>query len=189
MILTNFTKVSVSSTILAAYIAFLFVNYFGEKNLDSSVLFSTVEILNTLKTNIVIHAGTGIQFVLEFKTTLKRFISILNLKNFKIQQIPYKSDQIEEILTEKAPHINKFTQKNESYMVKMEKVFGFWSTDDFTNPALKNINLELYTGKLYGITGKIESGKSSLLQLLAKEMPRYAGNYETKAKNIAFFEQ
>jgi ABC-type lipoprotein export system ATPase subunit len=45
----------------------------------------------------------------------------------------------------------------------MKKFNGYWSLEDFTNPALKDINLILHKGKFYGLSGKVGSGKSSLL--------------------------
>jgi ABC-type lipoprotein export system ATPase subunit len=40
---------------------------------------------------------------------------------------------------------------------------GYWSTTNFDNPSLCNINLIFKKQKFYGICGKIGSGKSGLL--------------------------
>ena len=52
---------------------------------------------------------------------------------------------------------------------------GYWK-NDFTTPSLKNINYEFITGKIYGITGKVGSGKSGLIGAILKELPYYSGS-------------
>ena len=41
---------------------------------------------------------------------------------------------------------------------------------------IKNINLNLKKGFLYGLCGKVGSGRSTLLQALLKQIPYYSGN-------------
>jgi ABC-type bacteriocin/lantibiotic exporter with double-glycine peptidase domain len=40
---------------------------------------------------------------------------------------------------------------------------GYWSTTNFDQPSLQNLNLTFKKGHFYGICGKIGSGKSGIL--------------------------
>ena len=54
---------------------------------------------------------------------------------------------------------------------------GYWKKE-FDQPALKNINYKFSAGKVYGITGKVGSGKSGLIGAILKEIPYYSGKLE-----------
>ena len=57
----------------------------------------------------------------------------------------------------------------------MKNFNGYWSTLEFTVPAIKNINLKIKKGDFIGVAGKIGSGKSGLLSCILKETPYYSG--------------
>jgi ATP-binding cassette subfamily C (CFTR/MRP) protein 4 len=52
---------------------------------------------------------------------------------------------------------------------------GYWSLKNFETPSLKNLNFKIEKGKLYGIVGKVGSGKSGLLSAILEEIPYYSG--------------
>ena len=54
---------------------------------------------------------------------------------------------------------------------------GYWK-DDFVTPSLSDITLSFKKGLLYGITGKVGSGKSGLLGVILGEILFYSGNFE-----------
>jgi ABC-type multidrug transport system fused ATPase/permease subunit len=45
------------------------------------------------------------------------------------------------------------------------------------SPAIRSINLNVKSGKLYGVVGAIGSGKSSLMNLLLEELQIVSGNF------------
>lgn len=53
-------------------------------------------------------------------------------------------------------------------------------------PILKDINVEIIDGFIYGIIGKHSSGKSSFLELIAKEKPITKGELIISTRNIGF---
>lgn len=65
---------------------------------------------------------------------------------------------------------------------------AYWSPEkkDQKTPSLKNLNINFAQGKLYGVVGRIDSGKSSLLKLLLKEMPAYSGSCKNYAQKVAY---
>lgn len=48
-------------------------------------------------------------------------------------------------------------------IAKLKNLYGFWKLDSTENPVLKDISITIEQGNLYGVIGKIDSGKSSLL--------------------------
>ena len=40
---------------------------------------------------------------------------------------------------------------------------GYWKNSELSIPSLSNLNIKFEGGRIYGITGKVGSGKSGLL--------------------------
>jgi len=67
--------------------------------------------------------------------------------------------------------------------VTFKKFNGYWK-NDFTAPSLKNINYQFKSGKIYGITGKVGSGKSGLIGAILNEIPYYSGIVAVEGKAV-----
>ncbi|CAG5018109.1 unnamed protein product [Parnassius apollo] len=80
---------------------------------------------------------------------------------------------------------NKFrrslSQPNCDIAVELRDVSASW-TDDPNSLALKNITVRIRKGKLCAIIGAVGSGKSSILQLLLKELPAATGSMSVFGK-------
>jgi ABC-type polysaccharide/polyol phosphate transport system ATPase subunit len=76
-------------------------------------------------------------------------------------------------------------------MEKCEIVFenfsGYWK-EDLQIASLKKINYSFKSGVLYGISGKVGSGKSGLLGVILEEIPYYSGHFKCKG-TLAYVEQ
>ncbi|KRX06387.1 P-loop containing nucleoside triphosphate hydrolase [Pseudocohnilembus persalinus] len=259
--------ISVSFSLLAAYLTFLCMYVTDNGDLNSSTIFSTIEILNNMRVNVIMFVGIGIGFIFEFITLLNRFVDILSIKDVQFGQIEYEpSDQIkalenkidqetqQKFLDEKGQQndfqisaqvkipkqnleekqdieqqkqqeqagnlkskkflqaqktqdqeqqeevkiqmqqVKKLEQEQklkslpENCKVYMENAYAFWNPENLEQPVLKNLNLSFMQGKLYGVVGKIDSGKSSLIQFLLKEVPCYSGIFKNDCK-MAYVEQ
>ena len=64
---------------------------------------------------------------------------------------------------------------------------GYWK-EDFSTPSLHNITLSFEKGLLYGIAGKVGSGKSGLLAAILGEVPFHCGKFLLKG-TISYVEQ
>ena len=64
---------------------------------------------------------------------------------------------------------------------------GYWKSD-FSTPALKNISYSFEPGHIYGITGRVGSGKSGLIGAILKEIPYFSGKIQTSGI-ITYVEQ
>jgi ABC-type lipoprotein export system ATPase subunit len=50
----------------------------------------------------------------------------------------------------------------------MKNFCGYWSEEDLTKPSLSNINLHFEKQHLYGICGRIGSGKTGLINAILR---------------------
>lgn len=69
----------------------------------------------------------------------------------------------------------------------MQNFNGFWDAN-FEKASLKNISYNFKKGVLYGVTGKVGSGKSGLFSTILGDLPYYSGFLMINGK-IAFTEQ
>ncbi len=67
--------------------------------------------------------------------------------------------------------------------------FGWKTGPDMNRPVIKDLNLDLYFGKLTIIVGPAGSGKSTLLKGLLGETPLFEGRVELCEQNIGFCDQ
>jgi ABC-type multidrug transport system fused ATPase/permease subunit len=54
--------------------------------------------------------------------------------------------------------------------------------------SLKQISYRFKPGKIYGVTGKVGSGKSGLIGAILKEIPYYSGTLAVEGE-VAYVEQ
>lgn len=71
--------------------------------------------------------------------------------------------------------------------MRLDHFDGYWN-QDFQNPGLKDITYLFRSKCLYGITGKVGSGKSGLLAAILGEIPYYSGKL-CMSGSIAYVEQ
>ena len=81
----------------------------------------------------------------------------------------------------------KIQEVAEEPLIKFSSFYGYWK-EDFTVPSLEDINYTFSPGKVYGIAGKVGSGKSGLLGAILKEIPYYSGSLVAQG-SIAYVEQ
>jgi len=83
-------------------------------------------------------------------------------------------------------------QKNSINLQTGEILFGnfngYFSTTEFKEPTLKNINVHFKKGLFYGIAGKVGSGKSAILSAILEEVPYYSGELLLSG-TLAYVEQ
>ncbi|KAJ8734039.1 hypothetical protein PYW07_014590 [Mythimna separata] len=69
------------------------------------------------------------------------------------------------------------------YPIQLNKVSASWTAkEDSKEMTLKNISLRIRKGKLCAVIGPVGSGKTSLLQLLLRELPVTSGNVSVSGK-------
>lgn len=126
--------------------------------LTGDKVFSMAQFFNTIQLYMAIFYPLALAMLAEAKVSVKRLEEFLMLEeNF----VPKNNNS----LTEKIG------------TVKLTKVQASWLPNPIVN-TLNNISLEIKPGSLCAVVGNVGSGKSSLLQLLLKEMPLKSGRVE-----------
>ncbi len=105
-----------------------------------------------------------------------RFANVFNLKNKAMIDI-----------SEDPSVFNNYLPSLNHGDVLFHYFKGYWR-EDFSAPSLKDIHFHFHSRRLYGITGKVGSGKSGLLGAILGEIPYYSGKIAVKG-SIAYVEQ
>jgi ATP-binding cassette, subfamily C (CFTR/MRP), member 4 len=138
-----------------------------EGKLTYTKIFSCLEVMLSLKFYIL-YGAIGLGIAYDFKVVLGRFASIFNFKNRPMIKLNRPGRR---------------TQESKMFGLQRGDVRfchfdGFWQEEGEGQPALRDIHAHLTTGRLYGITGKVGSGKSSILGAILGEMPCYSGDLD-----------
>lgn len=131
--------------------------------LTGDVVFSTAQIFNTVQLYMSILYPLGISALAEAKTSVKRLEEFLML-----EERPKEAPETQ-ILSEKIGSI------------RLEKACASWTPNPIVN-TLMDINIEIQPGTLCCIVGSVGAGKSSLLQVLLKELPLNSGKLNIAGK-------
>lgn len=72
---------SLVGPLFVALICFLIIDIFDPNYLDTSLIFSTIELLNLISITIMKNVGYGISFIYDFKVLLSRYMGIIGIEN------------------------------------------------------------------------------------------------------------
>ena len=147
----SFERAFGSSISFISSLAIYILAFHLGKTLTFPIIFSVLQTMITTKRLMVaVAVGGGIYH--EIKVTFDRFAHAFNIKNRSMVQIPPKNGH---------PVSSKIS-KSSKYTVRFENFDGYWKTN-LPTPSLKNINYCFLPKTLYGVTGRVGSGKSGLL--------------------------
>jgi ATP-binding cassette subfamily C (CFTR/MRP) protein 4 len=155
-------------TLISSLAIFILVACNNDK-LTLAKLFSTLEMISFLRF-YVSGATAAIGTYHEIKVILGRYVNIFNLKNKAMIKIDHKGESSRDNNLKDGEVRDNLIEGE----VRIINFCGFWN-EDFERPSLKDINIRFAPGKLYGITGKVGSGKSGLLSAIMGEIPYYSG--------------
>lgn len=142
-------------TLFLTIVAFVLLG----NDLTGEIIFSVAQLFNTLQLYIAIFYPLGMTFLAEAKISVKR------IEEFLIK------DENPPALTQTIP------EQEKQGTVKLTKVKASWQPNPIVD-TLSNIELHIKPGTLCVVVGQVGSGKSSLLQLLLKELPVNSGTVE-----------
>jgi ATP-binding cassette, subfamily C (CFTR/MRP), member 4 len=168
-------------------------------------LFSVHEMAGLLKATVLCMV-LGIALYYETTIVFTRFSVIFNIP--EIAMIQKELEGANDAPAETDDRLNSIEQLNEPVMkqkimskeideieegaikkgtIRFTGFNGFWKKDS-SIPTLKNINYVFEGPGLYGITGKMGSGKSGLFGAILGELPYYSGRLQHSGK-IAYLAQ
>lgn len=132
--------------------------------LTGDLVFSMAQLFNSVQLYMSIYFPWSISSYAEARVSIKRLEKFLAL---------------EENNSKKNSKINSGLQIK-SYNpgeIKLSKAHASW-TSDLTTDTLVDINLHIKPGTLCCVVGDVGSGKTSILQLILKELPLASGRLE-----------
>lgn len=128
--------------------------------LTGDKVFSMAQFFNTIQLYMAIFFPLALAIFAEAKVSIRR------LEEFLI---------LEENIS--SPHIYTSSAAEKIGTVKLNKVQASWLPNPIVN-TLNNISVEIRPGSLVAVVGAVGSGKTSLLQLLLKELPLKSGRVD-----------
>ncbi|CAH1159391.1 unnamed protein product [Phaedon cochleariae] len=141
-------------------LAYVFIGH----QLTSDVVFSMSQFINIIQLYTCIMFPFALSYYAEAKVTLKRIRDFL-------------------ILEENPIHVTnrQITAGDEAGLVTAVKASASWLPNPVVR-TLTDLNFRIESGTLCCVVGDVGSGKSSLLQMLLRELPLVAGTLETKGR-------
>jgi ATP-binding cassette subfamily C (CFTR/MRP) protein 4 len=112
-------------------------------------------------------------------------VSIQRIKEFLLRTHDYLNDPIKAIgKPDKVDKCNCIAKHHQSFQKKNPGVYirnlGIKWNQSLTNYVLKNMNFNVSLGELVGVIGKAGSSKSTLLQVILKELDPVKGTREVE---------
>lgn len=129
-----------------------------ENRLTGDKVFSMAQFFNTIQLYMAIFYPLALSLYAEAKVSVKRLETFLNLEENVLER-------------------NDVVDSEKIGAIKLVKVKASWIPNPIID-TLNNFNLEVKPGTLCCVVGPVGSGKSSLLQLLLKELPLNSGSLE-----------
>lgn len=108
----------------------------------------------------------------EVSTRIDRSMVNCEYKNSKIFKM--KSSMATKVSKSDHTSVNKYGEKG---YIRMTNATAKWLTYD-EDDTLHNIDLEITPGELIAIVGQVGAGKSSLLNVILKELPLTSGSIQ-----------
>lgn len=145
---------------LTLYLTLITYVLLGGK-LEGNVVFSLAQLFNTVQLYM------SIFFPLSISTYAEARVSIQRLEKFLV-------------LEENAPKkIDREVKVENSGEISVVKSHASWLPNPIVD-TLININLQIKPGTLCCVVGNVGAGKSSLLQLILKELPLVSGRLDVE---------
>ncbi|CAH0557612.1 unnamed protein product [Brassicogethes aeneus] len=128
--------------------------------LTGEVVFSMAQLFNTVQFYMCINYPMAVSSLAEAKVSVKRLEEFLTL-----------DETMEELKDKEIPA--------QPGLIKLTKINASWIPNPIVD-TLRNIDLNIPPGTLCCVTGNVGTGKSSLLQLLLKELPYSSGKLDVQ---------
>ncbi|XP_057665399.1 ATP-binding cassette sub-family C member 4-like isoform X1 [Diorhabda carinulata] len=157
------SAMSVFTERLVLYVTLITFVSIGQR-LTSNVAFSSAQLFNSIQAIMAISFPNALSSYSEAKVSLKRLEEFLTLDENTEQAIR-----------------NKETDTQQLGEIKLKSVTANWNPKNIV-PTLINVDLHIKPGTLCCVIGNLGSGKSSLLQLLLKELSPSKGEISVSGK-------
>ncbi|XP_058797685.1 probable multidrug resistance-associated protein lethal(2)03659 isoform X2 [Phymastichus coffea] len=188
------------STRLSLFITIVAYVLLGN-NITTDLVFMLTAYYNILRTNMTVFFPQGITQVAEVMVSIRRLQRFMMYDEVStredrslIYRKPRADDDKKKNIKGKAASENgksgnlvvEFDHENEG-MIKLEHASAKWLAFE-KDDTLHDINLEVKPGELIAVVGSVGAGKSSLLNVILKELPLTSGSITVNG-HIAYASQ
>ncbi|XP_031850164.1 putative multidrug resistance-associated protein lethal(2)03659 isoform X2 [Nomia melanderi] len=186
------------STRIALFITILAYILYDHK-ITAEKVFMLTAYYNILRQTMTVFFPQGITQIAEGMVSIKRLENFMMYEEIEPRNKMKKSEQGDSEKTK--TDINGISRESndtrndgnnadnnqEDYCMSLKNISAKWISND-SEDTLKNININLKGGELLAIVGQVGAGKSSLLNVILKELPVYNGSVQINGK-IAYASQ
>ncbi|XP_076167723.1 putative multidrug resistance-associated protein lethal(2)03659 isoform X2 [Ptiloglossa arizonensis] len=183
------------STRMSLFITILAYVLYG-RNITAQKVFMLTAYYNILRQTMTVYFPQGITQIAEALVSVKRLQKFM--LNDEIEPTKEKKQNKNEGVTEQVKinnDINNLTKEEndtktdqiysnnyqDDSLISLKNVSAKWLSHK-SEDTLKNINIKAKVGELIAVVGQVGSGKSSLLNVILKELPVHTGSVEINGK-------
>ncbi|XP_044009489.1 probable multidrug resistance-associated protein lethal(2)03659 [Aphidius gifuensis] len=176
-ILTSFMTIITRFSLFITVLAIIYLDkYYGNDNLEKNgITAEKVFMLTSFYTGI--RQSMTVFFPLGIIMSAQAWISVKRIQEFLMY---------EEIDSKKF-HKNSEDKDTNTGLITLENVHAKWLKNG-SDDTLTNINMKVKPAQLVAIVGQVGSGKSSLLNVILRELETYHGSVDVHG-NIAYVSQ
>ncbi|XP_043593268.1 probable multidrug resistance-associated protein lethal(2)03659 isoform X2 [Bombus pyrosoma] len=185
------------TTRMSLFITIVTYILYGHK-ITAEKVFMLQAYYNILRLNMTVYFPQGITQIAELLVSVRRLQKFMSyeeideenekmkckLKESKNDKGKNNANIIEEDIRDEK---RKTTNYQGEYIMSLKNANVKWFSHDHED-TLKNININVKSGELIAVVGQVGSGKSSLLNVMLKELPLKSGTIEVNGK-IAYASQ
>ncbi|CAD8177671.1 unnamed protein product [Paramecium octaurelia] len=179
---------------------FILILYASDTHLTISNIMGTIQLMSMIKYYCIFQVSYAFQALMNFSVIFSRVSEILkqqsnNLTTFEQFRTTFttydvQNQPMQQLLQDRSRGLNRkgSLSLQSTSLVSISQYYGKWSKDGPS--VISQINLEIKSGEIMGIIGKVGAGKTTLLTAILQELPYYEGSvtYQKKLK-FAYVEQ
>ncbi|XP_054270008.1 probable multidrug resistance-associated protein lethal(2)03659 [Macrosteles quadrilineatus] len=174
-ILSSFTIFHIRIAIFVSLLAYVFSGSY----INATKVYIVTSYYNVLQHTMTIFMPKAITQGAEALVSIKRLQDFLNsaeteaptLSREDKEAIVVEQDEISEVAVERKPQ----------FAVSIMDGVAKWTTSQLEN-SLVNVNLNVRSGQLVAVIGSVGCGKTSLLQVILRELPLSSGSIHVSGK-------
>ncbi|CAD8093269.1 unnamed protein product [Paramecium sonneborni] len=180
---------------------FILFLYYNNIPLSISSIMGTIQLMSMIKYYCIFQVSYAFQALMNFGVIFQRVSDILKYQSNNLTTIDFynkttftaydlQHQPIQQLIQERSRGLNRKGSINlqSATLLTVFQYFGRWHKDGI--PAISGINLDIKSGEIVAVIGKVGSGKSTLLSAILQDVPYYEGmiNQQRKLK-LAYVEQ
>lgn len=174
---TFFGGFMLSANVLFTLVAIL-VKVYLDGFPDPAELFMALELIRGLRAGLAVFAPDALSNFADFVVACRRIDKFLQRPEM------VQTDECLPNLMNSSYHNNTITELDQTTSLRLSNIIASWPSGDIGNssPILRDLSLTVRRNHLLMITGRVGSGKTSLLLALLSELPLSSGHVQVNGQ-------